>query len=101
MTGQVKEDILSRFFELGVRVGEGAIHIEPVMLRADMFRDGVLHFTYCQTPFVYRLGSEPSILVEFADGKTASFSDALDASVSHHIFARDGQVKQVTVTIKL
>ncbi len=101
MTGQVKEDILSRFFELGVRVAEGAIHIEPVMLSADMFRDGVLHFTYCQTPFVYRLGSEPSIVVEFADGKTASFGDALDASVSRHIFARDGQVKQVSVTIKL
>lgn len=101
MTGQVKEDILSRFFELGVRVADGAIRIEPVMLSADMFRDGALHFTYCQTQFAYRLGSEPSIVVEFADGKTASFGDTLDASVSHHIFARDGQVKQVIVTVKL
>ncbi len=101
MTGQVKEDILSRFFELGVRVADGAIRIEPIMLGADMFHEDTLSFTYCQTPFTYRLGSEPSIAVEFADGKTLSFANTIDASTSHHIFARDGQVKQVIVTIKL
>ena len=34
MTGQVKEEILTRFGELGVRVEEGAIVFEPVLLRA-------------------------------------------------------------------
>ncbi|MCB0148872.1 MAG: hypothetical protein KDE01_14615, partial [Caldilineaceae bacterium] len=34
MTGQVKEEILTRFGELGVRVEEGAIVFEPALLRA-------------------------------------------------------------------
>jgi hypothetical protein len=33
MTGQVKEDILSRFGELGVFVNEGCIHFNPCLLR--------------------------------------------------------------------
>ena len=33
MTGQVKEEILTRFGELGVRVEEGAIVFEPALLR--------------------------------------------------------------------
>ena len=37
MTGQVKEEILSRFGELGVRVRDGAAHFQPALLRAREF----------------------------------------------------------------
>jgi len=88
MTGQVKEDILSRFIELGIRVHGGKISIDPCMLTRDMFRDGELRFTYCGTEFIYTLSKKNANL-------------QLDAKTSRHIFARDGQVPQVNVSIAL
>ena len=76
MTGQVKEDILSRFGELGVFVSEGKLHFKPCLLRKDEFlhqpitfeyldvhskhqqlqlEAGSLGFTYCQVPVIYQL----------------------------------------------
>ncbi len=37
MTGQVKEDVITRFVELGVVVEDGVIHFRPVTLRRDEF----------------------------------------------------------------
>jgi len=37
MTGQVKEEILCRFGELGVRVSNGEVHFQPDLLRASEF----------------------------------------------------------------
>ena len=88
MTGQVKEDILSRWFELGVEVREGAIHINPLMLRKSDFADGKLSFTYCGTRFVYHLAAQNKGL-------------DIPAETAAHIFARDGQVKQIDIDIKL
>ncbi len=39
MTGQVKEEILTRFAELGVRVHDGAVRFDPCLLRACEFID--------------------------------------------------------------
>ncbi|HPJ47235.1 MAG TPA: hypothetical protein PL017_14175, partial [Tenuifilaceae bacterium] len=52
MTGQVKEDILSRFNELGLTVCNGEIKINPILLNENDFNQE-LHFTYCNTPFHY------------------------------------------------
>ena len=54
MTGQVKEDILSRFFELGVSVHDGQVTFCPTMLTEADFVNGELHFTYCGTEIIYR-----------------------------------------------
>ncbi len=40
MTGQVKEEVLSRFGELGVRVSGGAVRFQPDLLRAVRVRFG-------------------------------------------------------------
>lgn len=88
MTGQVKEDILSRFIELGIRIHDGQISIDPCMLTPDMFLNGQLTFTYCGTQFVYTLAPTSSNL-------------HLDAATSRHIFARDGQVPMVKFNISL
>lgn len=88
MTGQVKEDILSRFIELGVRVENGCIRIEPVMLRREEFLNGQLSFTYCGVPFIYELAEQNE-------------GTCLDAETSQHIFARDGKVKQVVCKLKI
>ena len=48
MTGQVKEDIICRFGELGVRVREGRISIDPTLLSdSEFLPDGTLRFSYC------------------------------------------------------
>lgn len=110
MTGQVKEDILSRFFELGLQVSDGAIHIHPAMLRTEDFADGELHFTYCQTPFTYHLIDPANTLdsrttpegttIELADGTVKQGALCIEPALARHIFARDAQIKQVIVSIK-
>ena len=100
MTGQVKEDIISRFFELGLHVADGEIHIQTGMLRPEEFLNGELRFMYCQTPFIYRLGETESIEVEMQDSLHIE-SLCLPRTLSRHIFSRDRQIKQVIVTVKL
>ncbi len=58
MTGQVKEEILTRWGELGLRVRHGRVRFDPVLLdAAELPPDGELRFTWAQLPYVYRRGS--------------------------------------------
>lgn len=100
MTGQVKEDILSRFFELGLHVADGEIHIQTAMLDEQEFADGKLQFTYCQVPFEYRLSDHEGVEITMADGETKVCAMQIAGSEAQHIFARDGKVKKVVVNIK-
>ncbi|WP_431159027.1 hypothetical protein [Winogradskyella poriferorum] len=122
MTGQVKEDILSRFGELGVFVKYGLLLFNPCMLRKDEFlrvnqsfnyvaangedsvldiKQGELVFTYCQVPIVYSIAKEFKTTVTFNDGSEKTFDTlALDEETSTSIFNRSGEVKCVTVYIK-
>ena len=86
MTGQVKEDIISRWFELGVTVRDGQLSFAPTMLTDADFVNGELHFTYCGTEVVYR-----------KTGKGHGLT--LDKEQSAHIFARDGVVKQLIIEV--
>ena len=87
MTGQVKEDIISRFFELGVHVQDGQITFCPIMLTDADFRDGELRFSYCGTEIIYR-----------KTGKGTG-SVTLTPEQSKHIFARDGKIKQLIIEL--
>ena len=122
MTGQVKEEILTRFGELGVRVGDGEVSIQPALLRAREFaaRDrsfryldvdnawqhldlppSSLAFTWCQVPIVYVLDSkaESGLLVTFDDGTESAYANlSLPADVSDDIFRRSGRIRKITVT---
>ena len=89
MTGQVKEDILNRFFELGVSVHDGQITFAPQMLTESDFLDNELHFTYCGTEIIYRRKSNA------ADRKPITLS----REQSEHIFARDGEIKQLFIEL--
>ena len=89
MTGQVKEDIISRWFELGVSVRDGQVTFCPTMLTDADFKDGELRFTYCGTEIVYKklVGSiQPSALT-------------LTKEQSAHLFARDGEIKQLIIEV--
>ena len=122
MTGQVKEDILSRFGELGIKVEAGKILFRPKILKIEEFlkeetdfnfwsiagkqetialpKDS-LGFTYCQIPVVYKLGSANNLLVTNEDG-TQSSSDSLELSAeqSAAIFGRTQTIASIEVTFK-
>ena len=121
MTGQVKEEILTRLVELGVFIKDGQIIFDPVLLRKKEFITrptsfeyvaldsdtyqielpvGSLAFTFCQTPIIYQLGETAGVQLHFADGKLAEVSGfSLDAEVSQHIFKRDGTISKIIVSL--
>jgi len=121
MTGQVKEDILSRFGELGVFVRNGRLEFHPHLLRRAEFleqaeafhyvnvqsekqqiplEEGSLGFTYCQVPIVYELAGQNSVEVMYQDGPSDHFESAeLDASVSEKVFGRTGEVRRIVVRV--
>ena len=96
MTGQVKEEILTRLGELGVSVQRGALCFAPSLLRRDEFLaapgefeyidvahqprtvslpSDSLAFTVCQTPVVYVCGERPTLQVTLADGQIITLPD--------------------------
>lgn len=122
MTGQVKEEILTRFGELGVRVEEGTIRFEPFLLPASEFieepvefhyfdvkgRDRTLllparslAFTFCQVPVCYHLvDDDPRIRITLADGSLRYLSGStLESGLSKAVFRRSGRIDQIRVDI--
>ena len=121
MTGQVKEEVLSRFGELGVRVDGGAIRFQPSLLRAREFvcearqfrfldvdgswQDvdvpaGGVAFTWCQVPIIYQLNDDdsPAVTVTLRDGEKGTFTElALPSEISAELFQRSGRIRQLTV----
>jgi hypothetical protein len=121
MTGQVKEEVLTRFGELGLRVAEGEVRFDPGLLRAREFTSeprtfrfldvhgqwqeltvpaSGLAFTWCQVPIVYRLSSagRPTLAITQRDGSTQHLPQlSLPAQLSSELFRRSGHVRQITL----
>jgi len=69
MTGQVKEEILTRWGELGLRVRNGRVHFDPVLLdEAEIPEGGALRFTWARVPYRVRRGAATRLRVETAAG---------------------------------
>ena len=90
MTGQVKEDIISRWFELGVSVHDGQVSFRPTMLSEADFVQGELRFSYCGTEIIYK---GERLKAKGEKGLTLSRED------SAHLFARDGVIKQIIIEL--
>ena len=121
MTGQVKEDVISRFGELGVFVKHGKLYFNPCLLRKEEFvsketnfeflsiskeNDSIkipinaLAFTYCQVPIVYNISDKDSLKVTFSDGKSKIIDSLMiDSETSDKIFKRTGEVIQIQAYI--
>ena len=121
MTGQVKEDILSRFGELGVFVEDGKLLFNPRLLRKEEFlkdnktftytdinkevkeielNKGSLCFTYCQIPIIYKLADKEGLKVEFKGGSDLEYDQLnLDSKTSKKVFERTGDINQIIVSI--
>ena len=65
MTGQVKEEILTRWGELGLRMKGGLVHFNPVLLDAAELPEGgdALRFTWARLPMAYRRGPQTRLRV--------------------------------------
>ena len=122
MTGQVKEEILTRFGELGIHVANGKVTFAPNLLRIQEFitehrqfeyldvheqwqvipvSSNSLAFTWCQVPIVYKLCQGPTRLtIELADGviKTSE-SLSLDTEHARLLFTRSGDIRQLTISL--
>ena len=69
MTGQVKEEILTRWGELGLRAQGGRIRFDPVLLdAAEIPPDGALTFTLARVPYRIRKGSATRVRVRTEAG---------------------------------
>ena len=122
MTGQVKEDFISRFGELGVFVKDAKVCFNPRLLRKDEFlkkpsvfnykainkeecelqlNEGSLCFTYCQVPIIYQFSEKDSIKVEFENEQSKMIDKLeLDVETSSKLFKRTGEIIQIVVSIK-
>lgn len=117
LTGQVKEDVISRWAELGIQVVNGEIHLDPFFLstaeslpearsfeylgadgqwKQKELQAGDFAFTYCGTLFVYRRSEQNALTVLMKDGSENNLSgNCIPAAISQHLFDRDGQVEEV------
>jgi hypothetical protein len=121
MTGQVKEEILTRWAELGVEVAHGCLRLAPRLLHRNEFAAEArpfayvnlkgedktwdlpvesLAFTYCQVPVCYTLADAAVITIEWADGRKEFVrADSLSAEISGSIFSRRDEVARLIVQI--
>lgn len=121
MTGQVKEEILTRWGELGVRFKAGRFTWSPVLLHArerlaeaaslpvlghdGQWRSvevpaGGFGFTLAQVAVVVHVGGASAMQVRFADGTTVEQPGLeLDAATTARWFARRGEVVSVGIRV--
>ncbi len=105
MTGQVKEDIISRFFELGVQVENGCIAIEPLILNPDEFIAPTsenpfphLSFSYCSVPFIYQKDGSEGMEIFFKNSSKEKVEGyKLNAEQSLRVFSRNQDIKKIEV----
>jgi hypothetical protein len=121
MTGQVKEDIISRFGELGVCLSEGKLKFLPTLLKKTEFSNGSgkhdcvtinnikehiatenqsLLFTICQVPIVYIISDSEKIEVLFKDG-LSEMNEGTELSLTNtvKISKRTGEITRVNVFV--
>jgi len=103
MTGQVKEEVITRWTELGLTVEDGILSLRcPILDPAEFRDDGTLEFTWCGVPFTYRKAanrSEESIEIVM-DGKTVTRKGTgLTREESDTLFSRSGRISEIRATV--
>lgn len=121
MTGQVKEELIARFMELGVNVDNGAVSFAPTLLRKQEFLTHAidfryldtsgnwqilpvlanqLAFTWCQVPIIYKANqtNQNSVHIIY-NQQDDHYIDGLsiDSERANALFKRTGSIKQIIV----
>jgi hypothetical protein len=119
MTGQVKEDILTRLGELGANIKQGKLHFEPtILLKKEFLQDSLnanfalvdgssktilipkdaLAFTICQVPIIYKISTLVKIEIEFAIGVIETLNgNCLSEILTQKVVNRTGEINRITV----
>lgn len=119
LTGQVKEDVLNRWAELGVRVQNGRIIFNPLILdKAEFLEEkgsftyfrnaeeplhievhaGEIAFTYCGVLIRYRQSDQSAVHVTHSNGESTRIDElTLSKELSQKIFERSNDIKEVMV----
>jgi len=119
MTGQVKEDCLTRLSEMGIQVAGGRLSFRPRLVAENEFlrepgtfhfvdvlgeagslrlAAGCLAFTFCQVPVVAHQAGHPRILITRRDGTAQEIQGLdLDEITSASIFERTGTIRSLEV----
>jgi len=117
LTGQVKEDVISRFGELGIHIKAGKITFNTTLLNRNEIlekqedfsfislngtqetielKSNQLAFTFCQVPVIYTIGKTSEILITYKDNRTRKITGStVDSVTSKLLFARNGDVKGI------
>ena len=123
MTGQVKEDILTRIGELGVKIYNGKIQFKPSILNENEFltqsqevcfidikgskfkvllEKDSLAFSYCQVPIIYSKSNTHKIDIFYSNGNKESIDSLeLDTEKSNKVFQRTGEIMKIIVSLNL
>ena len=122
MTGQVKEDWLSRFGVLGIFAENGKLHFQPQLLRKEEFlakaqnvtyfdvetnrkqlelQQNQLFFMVCQVPVVYEISEEESLEIFDQNNVCEKCNELiLSKEYSENLFKRNGKISLIKVKIK-
>ena len=117
MTGQVKEEIITRMGEFGCSINNKCIVFNPKLLRRSEFLDEVtdlsyiniskknksilinkneLAFTYCQVPVIYHFDKDSYVAIVFNNGeKEICKGNTIPESLSSSIINRELLIKEV------
>lgn len=96
MTGQVKEEILTRWGELGISIKNGIASFNPILLKkSEIKNDGTLCFTWCGIPITYKFtkGTENYISVGMSRRKGTSLTE----SETKSLFLRQGKISRIEI----
>ncbi len=103
MTGQVKEEVLTRFGELGFHVADGRLLLAPGLIPPDEVLPpgpdgewGTAESSVCAVPMVIETGTDDAVVLELGDG-TVETHDGLELGPerSGDVFARTGAIASV------
>lgn len=115
MTGQVKEDIISRFGELGVEISEGEVLFNPrLLLKSEFLTHKMawhlpnatltldkdqLGFTICSVPIIYELNNYQAVTIFYNNGDMYTFENTnkLSQEMSLSLFNREGKIAKILV----
>ncbi|MGM0409026.1 MAG: hypothetical protein ACQERU_13680, partial [Bacteroidota bacterium] len=122
LTGQVKEDFISRLGEMGIRILNGEIYFDTSLLNHEEILTGQKEFeyysikgekqkiivdnnqlalTFCQVPIIYRASKENQIIVSFKDNRQITLTGKiLDKDISKQVFMRTGDVVKIDVLVQ-
>ena len=117
LTGQVKEDVISRMFELGIKIENGKISFVPSLLNRDeillktstfsyydhsgklknrVLAKHQLGFTFCQFPVIYTFGKEEKVQVIYINGERKVFpGNEIPGDISQQIFSRNESIESI------